>query len=147
MPQITVDIRGIEGISRALVRFGARLEKETTKELYTALDDTRKALGYPDVSAYPPERRGQRYIRTGKLGRGWRITRTQTGWRLSNRARSKYGRKAYGAYVVGDAEGKRQAKVHVRRWRVMRRELDKRKRSAIQRINRQLAHYARREGL
>lgn len=59
---------------------------------------------------YPPERPGQRYRRTGKLGESWK--------------QRQYGRyhvsftnaTPYAQYVVGDGEGNKQAWMHTGRW-------------------------------
>lgn len=59
--------------------------------------------------AYPPERPGQRYRRTGALGRNWDI-------RINPASITIYNRMAYAGYVVGDGKGKGQAWMHRGRW-------------------------------
>lgn len=59
---------------------------------------------------YPPERPGQRYRRTGKLGDGW--TQRQYG-----RYHVTFSNKTpYASYVVGDSTGDGQAWMHAGRW-------------------------------
>lgn len=71
----------------------------------------------------PPEIPGQRYVRTGKLSRNWKILRKgDTGYTIINRASFK-GR-TYARWVVGDFAGERQARVHQGRWKVLRVEVE-----------------------
>lgn len=66
---------------------------------------------------YPPERPGQRYRRTGKLGGSWG---TRQAGRLQ---RSIYNTAVYSVYVVGNAEGSGQAWMHRGRWWLARRRI------------------------
>lgn len=59
--------------------------------------------------AYPPQRPGQKYIRTGRLGAGWDI-------RINPASITIYNHMAYAGYVVGDAKGNKQAWMHRGRW-------------------------------
>jgi hypothetical protein len=61
------------------------------------------------TKAYPPERLGQKYKRTGKLGRGWRLRQDPASIVIRNAMN-------YSGYVVGDGKGERQAWMHVSRW-------------------------------
>lgn len=70
----------------------------------------------------PPERPGQRYIRTHKLAKGYRITRQKRGYMMENTATRK-GRR-YPVFVVGDGTGKGQAWMHVGRWLLFRDVID-----------------------
>ena len=65
------------------------------------------------MEEYPPERPGQRYIRTGTLYSNWCVTRLDNGYRVSNKTK-------YTQWVVGDAYGKKQAWMHKNRWPVFR---------------------------
>lgn len=65
------------------------------------------------IKTYPPERPGQRYIRTGTLGAGWMITPNATGYTTSNNT-------PYTKYVVGNAYGLEQAWMHQNRWSLLR---------------------------
>ena len=75
------------------------------------------------MQVYPPERPGQRYVRTYKLKRNFRIVqKSKSTLGIINRARFK-GR-AYAKYPIGDARGESQAWMHVGRWRVLRTEME-----------------------
>jgi len=70
------------------------------------------------ATPYPPERPGQQYVRTGRLGRSWkhkryRKTKSRVEWGVENKAAQR-GR-VYPSYVVGDEQG-RQAWMHKGRW-------------------------------
>jgi len=69
--------------------------------------------------AYPAERPGQRYIRTGRLGKGWRAMNPKPGqWSILNTTK-------YASFVVGDTTGKGQAWMHRGRWWTARKEIEK----------------------
>ena len=65
------------------------------------------------MQKYPPTRQGQRYIRTFRFRDSWTIARADNGNVLSNRA-------PYAIFVVGNAYGQGQARVHVGRWPLFR---------------------------
>lgn len=66
------------------------------------------------MKIYPPKRLGQKYVRTYRLQRNWRMEKAgPTGYRLLNRT-------PYTKYVVGSAYGTNQAWMHVGRWTTLR---------------------------
>ena len=70
---------------------------------------------------YPPMRRNQKYVRTGRLGKGWMIGRAdgaKDGYKISSET-------PYTKYVAGSAYGTEQAWMHVstdqgKRWDLTR---------------------------
>lgn len=68
---------------------------------------------------YPPQRPGQRYVRTGQYANRWaksrvKMTATTSQWQLTNKSVGRRGQH-YASYVGGDDEG-RQAWMHRGRW-------------------------------
>lgn len=61
------------------------------------------------VKAYPPERPGQKYIRTRRLQARWYAEPQGKSVLIANR-------QPYAGYVVGDSRGKGQAWMHRNRW-------------------------------
>ena len=82
------------------------------------MDEHRRDEAMFRGTPYPPERPGQRYVRTGTLGRSWKHrvikkTRSRVEVGVENTASQK-GRN-YASYPLGDDEG-RQAWMHRGRW-------------------------------
>jgi len=97
------------------------------------------------MQRYPPPRPMQRYKRTFKLKRGWRILRKgPTGYTILNRA--SYRGRAYPKYVVGDAKGGTQAWMHVGRWRLLRWEMEAEFEKQPKAIANNIHFFARRNG-
>lgn len=71
------------------------------------------------MKPYPAPPPGSTYRRTFRLKAGWKVQAAgATGYMIKNLAARK-GRR-YSKYVVGDASGKRQAKIHRGRWKLLR---------------------------
>ena len=71
------------------------------------------------MKPYPAPPPGSTYRRTFRLKAGWKVQSAgATGYTIKNLAARK-GRR-YAKYVVGDASGKRQAKIHRGRWKLLR---------------------------
>lgn len=70
------------------------------------------------MQAYPPERPRQKYKRTGRLFRSWKIDNSQDRYTIENTA-AKKGR-LYGHFVIGNAYGTGQAWMHRGRWLLLR---------------------------
>lgn len=79
------------------------------RELGIWADDERSML---EKEPYPPERSGQRYIRTGRLGHSWRNQRPRKMVRVITNRASTARSGFYGGYVVGQ----QQAYMHRNRW-------------------------------
>jgi hypothetical protein len=87
------------------------------KTLETTLKRARRTL-----QVEPPERPGQRYIRTHRLVKSFVITRQKRGYKMENTAARK-GRR-YAVFPLGDGEGKNQAWMHAGRWLLYRDVID-----------------------
>jgi len=64
---------------------------------------------------YPPMRRNQRYIRTGRFGRSWSYTSLGEGTHMIKNSATFQG-VIYASAVVGDGDGNGQAPIHMGRW-------------------------------
>jgi hypothetical protein len=146
-------------VSTDLVRQGLENLKEGPRvgrrRMRTVMDRIKRIM-----QAYPAEPSGQsvatghpvlgkiykpakgRYRRTGRLGHSWVINNLPDGYTIENNAARK-GR-PYAAYVVGDAYGQRQAKIHRGRWPVFRDVADKETANLPQEILDDLQMVARR---
>lgn len=97
------------------------------------------------MQRYPPPRPGQRYVRTYRLKRSWKILRFgNSGYQITNNAARK-GRQ-YARYVVGDAYGTGQAWMHQNRWPVFRDVVERAFEQAPKAIERSVHMVARRHG-
>ena len=108
MTQITIK-SNVGLVRQGLQDLGAEIPKIGRRKMYDAVNRITR-----EMEGYPPERQGQKYVRTGRLGFSWRVHRLDTGYVISNNA-SRRGR-YYTRYVVGDAYGHGQAWMHVGRW-------------------------------
>lgn len=70
-----------------------------------------------EVRTYPPERPGQRYVRTGKRYAATKLESVDHGYRLESNPR--YGGRTANPYVIGDAQGGGQAWMHKGRWKLL----------------------------
>lgn len=103
------------------------------------------------MQAYPPERPGQTYQRTGTFFRSWKIEeitdKKYGGYNIENTARSRNRKRTrYGIYVVGSAYGTRQAWMHRGRWLVFRDVVDEEVKKLPQPIAEDIVMVARRKG-
>ena len=94
---------------------------------------------------YPKERINQRYRRTGRLGRGWRLKKLDNGYTIINDTK-------YTKYVVGTAYGTEQAWMHVstdqgKRWQLLRDEVEAEIATLPQEIENEITLVARRNNL
>jgi hypothetical protein len=79
---------------------------------------------------YAPPPPNSKYIRTGRLGRGYGLMRhSRTAVRLFNLT-------PYTGWVVGDAAGQGQAGIHAGRWWLARQRVEARLDDATERIGR-----------
>lgn len=101
----------------AIARQIARLQRITRLDgVAAAVDEAVKELVIPDVKTYPPERAGQRYVRSFRLRDSWQRERArrQGGAVVAAAANAT----PYAKWVVGTQD---QAAVHQGRWRTQRR--------------------------
>lgn len=135
MTQLTVRLKNGRLVRQGLQNLAAEVSLVGQGPIYKAMQRARKRL-----AAYPPSPRrvhwdsekqrrayfasngfggGIPYTRTGRYGKGWRITKTgvgtkQSGYTLSNTVSSR-GR-LYAKYISGDAQGEGQSRIHRGRW-------------------------------
>ena len=101
-------------VRQGLQDLGAEIPKIGRRKVFDAMNRITR-----EMEGYPPERPGQTYVRTGRLGFSWDVKRLDDGYVITNNARSRYGQ-YYAQYVVGNAYGTGQAWMHVGRWQVFR---------------------------
>lgn len=109
MPQLTVKIH--DGklktiLGNAILAVRSLPKKVIKAEMEIARDEVRE---------YPPERAGQRYIRTGKRYAATKLEAVDNGYRLVSNPRYADGRTG-NPYTIGDARGQGQAWMHKGRW-------------------------------
>lgn len=95
-------------VRQGLQDLGAEIPKIGRRKIFDAMNRITR-----EMEGYPPERPGQTYVRTGRLGFSWDVKRLDDGYVITNNARSRYGQ-YYAQYVVGNAY------VHPGRWQVFR---------------------------
>jgi len=101
--------QGLENLSLEIPKIGRN-------QIWKAMQSVLKKR-----KVYPPKRRNQKYVRTGRLGKGWSIGKAdgaKDGYRISNEV-------PYTKYVAGDAYGGSQAWMHIstdqgKRWDLTR---------------------------
>ena len=103
----------VRGDKEAMAAVGAMSKAGwKDKELGGWADDERNML---EKTPYPPERSGQRYIRTGRLGRSYRVQKPRRMVRVITNRASTARSGFYGGYVISQ----QQARVHRGRWYIM----------------------------
>jgi hypothetical protein len=112
--RLTFSIKNAKIVRQGLEDLEAEVPKIGRRQIYSAMNRITR-----EMESYPPERPGQLYVRTGKLGFSWYVDRRDDGYVIRNTAKDKRGR-AYGKYVVGDAYGLHQAWMHKNRWPLFR---------------------------
>lgn len=108
MTEIRQTITGADALSAALSGLPARVQEAAKEALKQALLEMRA-----DAQSYPPERPGQRYVRTEDLKGGWdgEPIVSMFGEMVEATLENPVG---YGPYVMGPDD---QAAVHQGRWR------------------------------
>ena len=101
----------------AIARQIARLRRIARLDgVAPALDEAVKQLVIPDVKAYPPERAGQKYVRSYRLRDSWAAEKARRAGASVVAAATNP--TPYARWVVGTTD---QAAVHQGRWRTQRR--------------------------
>jgi hypothetical protein len=139
MTQLTIKVNG-ELVRMGLQDLSAELPKIGRRQIRTVMNRIVRRQ-----QAYPGERPGQTYKRTGKLFYSWKIEEVENGYRISNTAARK-GR-SYAQYVVGDAYGTSQAWMHKGRWELTRDVVDQEIEKLPQDIEDEIIMVARRINL
>jgi hypothetical protein len=126
---------------------GANIVRQGLQDLSKEIPDIGRLQIYRTAQAivkrmkdYPPPPFGSSYIRTGRLGGGWNITRRSNGYTIRNST-------TYTKYVVGNAYGLEQAWMHVGRWQVFRDVNDEEVKKLPAEIEKEIVQVARRVGL
>lgn len=113
MPNITIQVKNAKLVAKGLANIRAEIPRISASTIEKAAKGIVK-----EMRNYPPERPGQKYVRTGRLRDSWKIKMLSTGVTVTGNPVHK-GR-AYGRYVVGDGSGAGQAYMHVGRWLLFR---------------------------
>ena len=93
------------------------------------------------LQVYPPPRPKQKYKRTYKLRRGWKVRRVnEFAYMINNRV-------SYTKYVQGSALGEGQAWMHKGRWKLMRDIVDDEYSGLPRKIKDSIGYVARSAGL
>jgi len=115
--QITIMVKNAQLVAKGLANIRAEIPRIAESTIKAAAEKVIKRM-----RVYPPKREGQTYVRTGRLGNSFKVTRSATGYTISNNAEAK-GR-PYSRYVIGDSAGaiggSGQAWMHVGRWLLLR---------------------------
>jgi hypothetical protein len=113
--KLTFGIKNAEVVRKGLEDLEAEVPKISRRRIYDAMNRITRVM-----EAYPAERPGQKYKRTGRLGFSWKVKRIDTGYILSSDARDPKTNRRYTTYVVGNAYGLSQAWMHRGRWPLFR---------------------------
>jgi hypothetical protein len=101
---IVVEVRGFDRVDRQLKAIAGQAKTVTLDTVEEWVKRQRDRL---EARRYPPERPGQRYVRTFKFRDSWRTERsTETRWIIRNL-------QDYSEYVAQQGE---QAWMHIGRW-------------------------------
>lgn len=137
--QLSIRVNG-ELVRKGLQDLGAEIPKIGRQQIrFTSERIVRR------MQAYPSERPGQKYRRTGRLFRSWKIDKSEDRYTIENTARGKRGRN-YSHYVVGDAYGTGQAWMHRGRWVLFRNVVDAELQKLPEDVQEKILMAARREG-
>lgn len=140
MTQLSITLKNAELVRKGLQDLAAEIPKIGKLQIYRAGQAIVRKM-----KEYPPERRGQRYIRTYRFQGGWTLTGTTNGYTIRN-AWDK------AKYVVGNAYGLEQAWMHVstdqgKRWNVFRDVQEDEINKLPEEISKEISMVARRVGL
>ncbi len=148
MPQISVRVDGQVKVAKGVKALGEALPDLTAEELEKGLDAARDEAraGWPGGSHMGYNVAPLNYQRTGQLGLAttWEIVGKT--YRVISNAHNRAGR-PYSRYVLGDAEGKGQVKIHKGRWPLMLTVMKKWGSTLVDRINNRIRRKASEEGL
>jgi len=141
--QIRITLERGELVRQGAQNLNAEIPQVGRRQIRTVMERVKRRM-----EAYPPERQGQRYKRTGRFFRSWGIDRIgNTGYLIKNTARDPRTRKEYGRYVVGTAYGTGQAWMHKGRWELLRDVVEEELQRLPPAVEREIALVARRNNL
>ena len=125
--------RGLQDLSGEIPKVGRQQIRFTTERIIRRMQE------------YPSERPRQKYKRTGRLFRSWKIDSDgKTRYTIENTA-AREGRR-YGHYVVGDAYGTSQAWMHRGRWLLFRNVVEQEVEKLPEDVQEKILMAARRKG-
>lgn len=104
--QVTVKDNEVKSVVKNSILAVEKLPKRVIK---SEVEQAQK-----EAAKYPSELAGQRYVRTGRYGRAFKVEPVGAGYRLSNDAQRSG--KRYAKWVGGLADGTSQARIHSGRW-------------------------------
>ena len=107
MPTIEIELKGLSGVQKAIDNLADVSEWGTGVMVQWGQIEQARLK----AKKYPPKRPGQKYIRTGRLGRSW-SSRGTGNLEVTIRNRAAFKGRFYAPYVVGD----NQSWMHVGRW-------------------------------
>lgn len=118
MPQITISVKNAKLVQKGLSNIRAEIPRISANTIKKVAEKIVKRM-----RDYPPERPGQKYVRTFRLRDSFKISSTSTGFTVKANPTSPRGKK-YGRYVIGTFDGGigngGQAWMHVGRWLLFR---------------------------
>lgn len=114
MTQITISVKDGE-VKQAFIRAGLAVERLPTKVIRAEMEAARDL-----ARTYPAELPNQKYVRTGKRYAATKVEKVNNyTYRVVSNPRYKYGNTG-NPYVLGDADGLGQARIHAGRWNLLR---------------------------
>lgn len=114
MPKFGLTLRGAESVKDSLKRLRKRTPVIVEEQARAAVQLLKTGLSYS--GSKPPLRPNQTYVRTYNMMNKYSVGKTNNGFFFKASA-------PYSAYVLGDALGNRQARIHVGRWKPLARTL------------------------
>ena len=114
MTQLSLEtVKGVNVVRMGLQNLAAEIPQVGRLQIYRT---SQRIVS--KMKIYPPERIGQKYIRTYNLQRSWEIISRSNGYTIRNNA--SFGGRTYAKYPVGNAYGLEQAWMHKGRWQLFR---------------------------
>jgi len=139
MPKVTV--KGLPDTIEGLRKFKQELHTPVENAIGKRLESVVK-----DAQNYPPPLPSQKYKRTYTFRGSWALRKNgMMSFIVQNTAIQK-GR-YYAHYVMGDGDGKGQAKIHKGRWRVFRKDIEKTLAPLMKDIDLSIQNLASKKGL
>lgn len=136
MPQFSMRVEGLDKVRvgfNKLITTLPVITKAFVKKLMQAA--MKQSVPYNGGSSYDVPERG--YIRTGNLGKSTYLQESGLTYTIKSNAYSYRG-KPYSVYVIGDAQGQGQARVHQGWWTPMRTAIDYQLENALPEADREL---------
>jgi len=114
---LTVEVRNVKFVSKSLQDLGRDVPRIGREQMFRMCQTIVRRS-----KEYPPKPTRSTYRRTYNFRNAWKITPGSMSYTIRN-AVEKNG-KYYGRYVMGDADSKGQAWMHIGRWTLVRKIAD-----------------------